>query len=85
MAWNGPWPYHAEAVPFINHALTHLFAVSVIAVRCAGLYCRTADRKSAAPCALVRRTFSTSRIADFTARASWRGVDRTRRACDARE
>ena len=25
MAWNGPWPYHQEAVPFINHALNHLF------------------------------------------------------------
>ena len=25
VAWNGPWPYHQEAVPFINHALNHLF------------------------------------------------------------
>ena len=25
VAWNGPRPYHQEAVPFINHALNHLF------------------------------------------------------------
>ena len=25
VAWNGPWPYHPEAVPFVNRALDHLF------------------------------------------------------------
>ena len=28
VAWNGPWPYHAEAVPFVNHTLNHLFGTS---------------------------------------------------------
>ena len=28
VAWNGPWPYHAEAVPFISHSLAHLFGTS---------------------------------------------------------
>jgi len=31
------------------------------------------------------RSIRASTSAGFTARASWRGVDRTRRACDARE
>ena len=28
VAWNAPWPYHADAEPFINRALTHLFGGS---------------------------------------------------------
>ena len=28
VAWNGPWPYHAEAVPFVNHTLNHLYGTS---------------------------------------------------------
>ena len=28
VAWNGPWPYHQEAVPFINRSLTHMFGTS---------------------------------------------------------
>ena len=25
VAWTAPWPYHPSALPFINHALNHLF------------------------------------------------------------
>ena len=28
VAWNGPWPYHAEAEPFVNHALAHAFGTT---------------------------------------------------------
>ena len=45
VAWNGPWPYHQEAVPFINHTLTHLFGTA----SCSSRFTHTASRADQTP------------------------------------